>query len=295
MSKDLRNGGIDRLTVEDIVQPGFSTPWDAPTIPPFPFTFRNVEVLTLAWRTTEEAVARILPPPLEPASDVVLAHIYKMNDTEWLGPYGESNVSVGCRLKSQNLAGSYSPYLVLSSDVGVTHGREVHGQPKKLGLPKLEYRGDLVVGIVERNGIDVITGTMAYKQRRDTLATLSQHFDFAENINLKAVDHIDGSPAIRQLTARRLADVVVHECWSGPCTVELRPNAQVPVFRLPVIEMLDGFHWRADFTLQPGRIVHDYLGEEKWPATPGSSKSVRATRRSTRSGTTRSGRRWSKR
>ena len=24
--------------------------------------------------------------------------------------------------------------------------------------------------------------------------------------------------------------------------------------------MLDGFHWRADFTLQPGRIVHDYLG-----------------------------------
>jgi acetoacetate decarboxylase len=240
-------------------------------------------------------MARILPPPLEPASDVVLAHIYKMNDTEWLGPYGESNVSIGCRLKSQNLAGSYSPYLVLSSDVGVTHGREVHGQPKKLGLPKLEYRGDLVVGIVERNGIDVITGTMAYKQRRDTLATLSQHFDFAENINLKAVDHIDGSPAIRQLTARRLADVVVHECWSGPCTVELRPNAQVPVFRLPVIEMLDGFHWRADFTLQPGRIVHDYLGEEKWPATPGSSKSVRATRRNTRSGTTRSGRRWSKR
>ena len=94
MSKDLRDGGLDRLTVEDILQPGFSTPWDAPTIPPFPFTFRNVEVLTLVWRTTEQAVARLLPPPLEPASDVVLAHIYKMNDTEWLGPYGESNVSV---------------------------------------------------------------------------------------------------------------------------------------------------------------------------------------------------------
>jgi acetoacetate decarboxylase len=55
-------------------------------------------------------------------------------------------------------------------------------------------------------------------------------------------------------------DVIVHECWSGPCTVELRPNAQAPVHRLPVVDMLDGFHWRADFTLQPGRIVHDYLG-----------------------------------
>jgi acetoacetate decarboxylase len=260
MSKDLRNGGIERLTVEDIVKPGFSTPWDAPTIPPFPFTFRNVEVLTLAWRTTEAAVARILPPPLEPASDVVLAHIYKMNDTEWLGPYFESNVSVGCRLASQNLAGSYSPYLVLSSDVGVTHGREVHGQPKKLGSPRLEARGDAWVGTIARNGIDVLTGTLAYKQRAGDLKRMSGYFDFAQNINLKAVDQIDGRPALRQLTARRLADVVVHECWSGPCTVELRPNAQAPVHRLPVVDMLDGFHWRADFTLVAGRIVHDYLG-----------------------------------
>jgi acetoacetate decarboxylase len=88
---------------------------------------------------------------------------------------------------------------------------------------------------------------------------LTRHFDFAENINLKAVDHIDGSPAIRQLTARRLVDVVAHECWGGPCTVELRPNAQAPVYRLRVLEMLDGLHWRADFTLVAGRVVHDYL------------------------------------
>ncbi len=262
MSKDLRKGGLDRLTVEDIVAPGFSTPWDAPSVPAFPFSFRDMEVLTLVWRTSKAAVARLLPPPLEPASDVVLAHIYRMNDTEWTGPYGESNVSIGCRLPGADIAGSYSPYLFLSSDVGVVHGREVHGQPKKLGYPAIEHRGDLVVGTVTRNGIDVITGTMAYKQRRDTLDSLTRHFDFAENINLKAVDHIDGRPAIRQLTARRLAEVVVHECWSGPCTVELRPNAQAPVHRLPVVDMLDGFHWRADFTLVPGRIIHDYLGGE---------------------------------
>jgi len=261
MSKDLRAGGAASLTIEDIVAPGFSTPWDAPTVPPFPFSFRDVEVLTLVWRTTGAAVARVLPPPLEPTSDIVLAHIYRMNDTDWLGSYRESNISVGAWLASADVSGSYSPYLFLSSDVGVVHGREVHGQPKKLGEPKIEHRGDLVVGIVARNGIDILTGTMAYKQRRDVLGSLSRHFDFAENINLKAVDHIDGTPAIRQLTARRLADVRVHECWSGPCTVELRPNAQAPVHRLPVVEMLDGFHWRADFTLVEGRVVYDYLAK----------------------------------
>jgi acetoacetate decarboxylase len=53
--------------------------------------------------------------------------------------------------------------------------------------------------------------------------------------------------------------MVIHECWSGPCTVELRPNAQAPVFRLPVVEPLNGVFWRADFTLVPGEVIHDYL------------------------------------
>ena len=91
---------------------------------------------------------------------------------------------------------------------------------------------------------------------------MSGYFDFAQNINLKAIDQIDGTPALRQLTARRLGSLTVHECWSGPCTVELRPNVQAPLYRLPVVEMLEGFWWRADFTLVPGRILHDYLAAD---------------------------------
>lgn len=252
-----------RLTLDEILSDGFSTPYDAPTVPAFPFTFRNAEVMTLAWRTDLDSVARILPPPLEPRSDVVLAHIYKMNDTEWLGPYFESNIMVGCRLEAADAVGGYSPYLFLSSDGGVAHGREVHGQPKKLGRPNLEARGDAWVGTIERNGIDVLTGTMAYKQRRSDIKRLAGYFDFALNINLKAINHIDGTPAIRQLTARRLGALDVHECWSGPCTVELRPNVQAPVYRLPVKEMLEGFWWRADFTLVPGYVLHDYLAQKR--------------------------------
>jgi acetoacetate decarboxylase len=42
----------------------------------------------------------------------------------------------------------------------------------------------------------------------------------------------------------------------------LRPNAQAPVHRLPVVEEAEGFFWLADFTLVPGVILHDYLTEE---------------------------------
>ncbi len=256
MKKD-RKYGLTRPSEKDIRASGFSTPWDAPMIPPFPFEFRNAEILTLYWRTDPEAMAFLLPPPLEPVGDVACVHIYKMNDTDWVGPYCEANIMFGARLG--NLEGAYSPYLVLSSDVGVSHGREVHGQPKKLGRPSVEFRSDLIVGIVERNGIDVITGTLPYKQHPVGPEALQPFFDFATNLNLKAVDHIDGQPAIRQITSRKLADVKVHEAWSGPCTVELRANAQLPVFRLPVVEPLKGFFWRADFTLVAGEIIHDYL------------------------------------
>lgn len=251
--------GVSRPTEDDIRKVGFSTPWDAPMIPPFPFEFRNAEVMTLYWRTDPAAMAFLLPPPLEPVGDIVCVHIYKMNDTDWLGPYAEANVMIAARLGDR--VGAYSPYLVLSSDVGVAHGREVHGQPKKLGQPSIEFRGDLMVGTVARNGIDVLTGTLPYKQHRIDAGDIAPYFDFTTNINLKSVDHIDGKPAIRQLTSRRLADVNVHEAWTGPCTVELRPNAQLPVFRLPVLEPLQGIYWRADLTLVQGEIIHDYLAE----------------------------------
>lgn len=245
--------------VDDIVAGGFSTPWDAPLVPPFPLTFRNAEVLTLAYRSERSAIEAILPPPLEPTGDLVLIHIYHMHDVEWLGEYGECNVMVGARLPETGEEGAYSPYLFLDSDTGLAHGREVHGQPKKWAEPRLEVRGDAWVGTVTRNGIEVAMGTLSYKQKRDDIGSLSDLMDFAVNINLKAVDHIDGRPAIRQLTSRRLEDVAVHECWSGPCTVELRPNIQAPVYKLPVREMLDGFYWRADFTLVAGRVIHDYF------------------------------------
>ncbi|MBA3908600.1 MAG: acetoacetate decarboxylase [Rhodobacter sp.] len=248
------------ITHADIVKPGFSTPLDAPMVPPFPFTFRNAEILTLAYRTDPAAIRALLPEPLISTGDTVMIHVYKMNDTDWLGPYHEVNVMVGAELPGK-ATGAYSPWLFLSSDIGVTHGREVHGQPKKLGQPKLEFRGDLIVGSLERNGIDVLTGTMPYKQSPADIADLSKIFPFATNLNLKAIDHIDGTPAIRQLTSRQLADVQVTECWSGPCTVDLRPNAQAPLHRLPVLEMLDGFYWKAAFTLVPGVILHDYLTE----------------------------------
>ena len=236
----------------------WSTPLDAPLSPPYPFTFRNAEILTLTYRTNPDAVRRLIPAPLVPTSDWVIVHIYNMNDVEWLGRYGECNVMLGAELPGK-AAGAFSPFLFLNSDGGLAQGREVHGQPKKWAEPRVEFRGDLIVGILERNGIEVITGTMGYKQKRGDIGELkAATYDFSTNLNLKLLQHIDGRPAVRQITARTLADVKVHECWRGAGSVELRPNVLAPVYRLPVLETGDAYFWRADFTLVPGKVLHDY-------------------------------------
>jgi len=242
----------------------FSTPFGAPLVPEFPIRFRNTEILSIWYRSDPAAVAALLPPPLEAASDIVLVHFYAMHDPDRFGPHREFAVQLDARLPGgesdgSDLRGAYSPFLMLTTDGGLATGREIYGQPKKLGSPTLEARGDLLVGVAARNGIDVVTGTMPYKPGRAEIGALLALVPFATNLNYKVVPHVTGATAIRQLTARTLTDVVVHECHAGPATIELRPNAQFPVWRLPVRHFGEGYHWRADFTLPYGRVVHDYL------------------------------------
>jgi acetoacetate decarboxylase len=253
-----RETGIDRPDAGG----AWSTPIDAPLYPRYPIPFRDIEFLTLQYRTEPEAIRRLVPEPLEPTGDTVLLHVARMGDVPGLGAeIHECNVMVGVRLETArgSISGAYSPWFFLDSDRAIAQGREVQGQPKRAAIVDFQVRGDLVVGTVVANGIDVLTGTLPYKQRPASLAELRSRVDMITNINLKIIPNMDGTIALRQLVARDLENVRVLECWSGPGTVELRPNAAVPLYRLPVLEFLDGYHWRAEFDLVGGRVLHDYL------------------------------------
>jgi acetoacetate decarboxylase len=240
----------------------WATPLDAPMYPRYPMPFRDLEFLTLQYRSEPEAIRRLVPEPLEPAGDTVLLHVARFGDVPGIGAdIHECNVMVAVRLETPAgvITGAYSPYFFLDSDRAVAVGREVQGQAKRLADVRLETRGDLVVGTVTANGIDVLTGTLPYKVREAPFADLRSRVDMVTNINLKIVPGIDGTVLARQLVARELANVRVRECWTGPGTIELRPNAVLPLYRLPVLDFLEGYHWRADFDLVVGRVVHDYM------------------------------------
>ncbi|HTT88027.1 MAG TPA: acetoacetate decarboxylase family protein [Acidimicrobiales bacterium] len=238
-------------------QAAYSTPIDSPLSGPPPARFRDGEVLTVQYRTDPAAIRRLLPEPLVPTNDTVMVQVARYGDVAGLGrDTYEANVMVGARLGE--LTGCYSPYFWVTSDRAMVGGREFHGQPKRIGSVALEHRGDLIVGTVANNGIEIFTGTLPYKAAPSTFEDVCRRVDLVTNINLKIVHHIDGRTAIRQLTARDLSDIEVPGCWTGPSTAEVRPNATSPLYRLPVLGFLEGFYWHTEFTLVGGRVVHEY-------------------------------------
>jgi len=247
----------------DIPDPALahSIPLDNPLHGPPPARFKDGEVLVIQYQTAPDAIAALVPSPLEPAGDVVMVQVARWGDVAGLGrDTHEVNIMVAARYHgpSGEVSGSYSPYFFVDSDRAMAGGREFHGQPKRLGEVSLEVRGDLIVGRLRRNGIDVFTGTLPYKTRQVGLDDVRARVDFVTNLNLKIIPQIDGTPGLRQITARDLTDISVSECWSGPGTARIEENAQAPLYRLPVLRHLEGFYWRGDFSLVGGFVLHEY-------------------------------------
>ena len=239
----------------------WSTPKLAPLYPQFPIEYKNVEILTTVYRSDPKAIAEHLVDPIKADSDLVMIHCYQMPDVMGMGKVEESNVMVGVivPVDGKKVQGGFSTNLIISSDVGLAQGREIHGQPKKLGNTKIEIRGDTLVAEIERNGITLARITTPYKFQKAAVTELAAYFPFANNINHKVIQNIDGTEGINQVTSRTLSNLVVHECWKGPATLVLEPNISAALYRLPVIEVLESFYWRADFELVPGTILIDYL------------------------------------
>lgn len=243
----------------------WSTPKLAPLYPRFPIHYRDVQILTSVYETSPEAIAEHIGAPLISLNNFVMIHNYFMPDVEGMGVVEETNVMVGVSVKNlegEEFRGGFSTNLLISSDVGLAQGREIHGQPKKLGSTKLEVNSDSIVGKVFRGENLVAQVNASYKSEISSIDQLSEFFPFAQNINHKVIRNIDGSQGINQITARTLSGVRVKGIWSGICTVDLYPNAQAPFHLLPVLNNIRSFYWEADFALVPGVIIRDFIKEE---------------------------------
>ncbi|WP_171523783.1 acetoacetate decarboxylase family protein, partial [Acinetobacter baumannii] len=69
-----------------------------PSFPPGPYRFVNREFLIITYRTTREALERVVPAPLEIVEPVVKYEFIRMPDSTGFGDYTESGQVIPVRL-----------------------------------------------------------------------------------------------------------------------------------------------------------------------------------------------------
>jgi acetoacetate decarboxylase len=244
------------MRIEDVKRQAFAMPLTSPAYPPGPYRFIDREYLIITYRTTEEAIARVLPAPLVAPRPLVKYEFIRMPDSTGFGNYTESGQVIPVEFNGEH--GSYTHAMFLDDEPPIAGGRELWGFPKKLASPTLGVSADTLIGTLDYGPIRVATGTMGYKYKpldRDAVVASLM----APGFLLKIIPHVDGTPRICELVRYTLGDITLKGAWTGPAALDLHAHALAPVADLPVLEIVSASHIVADLTLELGTVVHDYL------------------------------------
>ncbi|WP_249151819.1 acetoacetate decarboxylase family protein, partial [Bradyrhizobium liaoningense] len=75
------------MKIEDVRRTAYSMPLTNPSFPPGPYRFFDREYFVITYRTDPEALAAIVPEPLEVAEPVVKYEFIRMPDSTGFGDY----------------------------------------------------------------------------------------------------------------------------------------------------------------------------------------------------------------
>jgi acetoacetate decarboxylase len=246
------------MNEDEVRRRAFAMPLTSPAYPPGPYRFVNREFFIITYRTDPNALAAVLPAPLEMTDPVVKFEFIRMPDSTGFGDYTESGQVIPVSFRGER--GGYVHSMYLDDYPPIAGGREIWGFPKKLASPELKVEKDTLEGTLRYGSVTVAIATMGYKHRAlpkdKILASLA-----APNFLVKIIPHVDGTPRICELVRYFCEDITVKGAWEGPAAIELFEHALAPVAALPVLQVISGVHIQTDLTLGLGTVVHDYLAE----------------------------------
>lgn len=116
--------------------------------------FVGGESLSVAFRTYPETVRSVLPVELEPAAEPrIVAQVSRWR-SNCVGDFAASAIYVAAR--HGEVHGDYVLTMFMDSDVPMLFGRDLFGEPKKIGHSKLARNDGHMSGRLERHGVPLI-------------------------------------------------------------------------------------------------------------------------------------------
>ena len=113
------------MKIEDVRRNAYSMPLTSPSFPPGPYRFFNREYFVITYRTDPEALAAVVPEPLEVTEPVVKYEFIRMPDSTGFGDYTETGQVIPVRLNGEE--GAYTHAMYLDDDAPIAGGRELFG------------------------------------------------------------------------------------------------------------------------------------------------------------------------
>src|SRR6202161_607926 len=132
------------MKIDDVRRTAYSMPLTNPSFPPGPYRFFNREYFVITYRTDPEALAAVVPEPLQVTDSIVKYEFIRMPDSTGFGDYTETGQVIPVRLNGEE--GAYTHAMYLDDDAPIAGGRELWGFPKKRASPKIEVESDVLVG-----------------------------------------------------------------------------------------------------------------------------------------------------
>ena len=176
---------------------GWAIPFDAPFYPELPAWYRNVAFQMVEFRADPDAVARLLPAPLEPSpgGECVATGILIPFSSAY-GPINEGVVQQKVTFRGE--PGWYCSHVWHNGPRGIAAGREIYGTPKVFSDVDVHLAEGTMVTRASMAGVPIVTisSTMETRIGAGDLPSLTPGWQ------LKLIPRADG-PGTRDQAADR--------------------------------------------------------------------------------------------
>lgn len=231
---------------------GYSIPIIAPLYPPPPIYWPGAEVQLVLYETDVDNVKQVIPAPLEPNGNKVIAWIsYFPLSTQ--GRFYEAALYV--QVKYGKYKGIYEPFLYVTNEVPLTAGREIWGYQKKLANISLTLEREYVRGIVERAGAKIIEAINVLERPAKI-----EELPFGPIFSLKNIPSAElGGKPLRQLVLTEgKFEPRAGQFFGGRGSINFERSEIDPTYILAPKKVIAGYFGIFDAELPLGKVVHEY-------------------------------------
>jgi acetoacetate decarboxylase len=187
--------------------------------------------LKVEFLTDPALLARLLPPPLQPADEPLVSVTVGQWHSNGFGDFAGATIYLSAA--HEGVSGGYALAMWMNAEPPLTFGREVFGEPKKLATVRLERREECRIASVERNGTRLIAlrGVMTHELERTEQTRVA--FNYRSRTAPGGVG-LDGPAVLTRATFTE--EVRLREEGAG--TVELRGTVHDPLDELEVLSVV---------------------------------------------------------